>query len=142
MSKDKKGDLPIDGVKEASDLLAALDPESRARILKGIASQNPTLAETLKKNLFSFEQVLNLKPTDLYKVFQLVPNDLLVLSLRGLDPKIFELFLKGFSVRQASQIKEEMLSQGPRKLSDIKTAQEKIVEIAVELHGQGQISLT
>ncbi len=141
MSK-KKGDQKIDGLKEASDLLAALDSTARERILKGIAAQNPELADRLQKGLYSFEQVLNLTPIELYKVIQNVSNDLIVLSLRGLDQKVLDLFLKGFSERQAKTIKDEMLSQGPRKLSDVKQAQEKVIEIAKALHERGEIKLS
>ena len=132
----------IDGIKEASELLAGLDGPSRERILKEIAKQNPQVAEKLKKNIFTFEDVLKLIPQDLYKVLQNVSPDLLVLSLRGLEPSVLDQFFKGFSERQGKTIREEMLAQGPRKLSDVKAAQDKLIEVASELNEKGEIKFT
>ncbi len=143
MAKEKNGKegREIDGMKEASSLLAGLDGPSRDRILKEIAQKDPAMAAKLKSGIFTFAQVLLLPPVELFKVAKSVSSDLLTLSLRGLDPQLLDDFLKGFSERQAKAIRDEMLSQGPRKLSEVQVAQEKVLEIAKALHESGEITL-
>jgi flagellar motor switch protein FliG len=134
-------DIKIDGKKQAAELLSHLDEESRNRILKGIAEKDPGLAETLKKGLFSFEQVLNLEVLELQKVMQAHPIALFALALRGMDEELKKRVFSKLSARQGNALQEEIDSIGPRKLSEVKLAQEKITEKARELHEQKQITL-
>jgi flagellar motor switch protein FliG len=141
MANPKDGDIKVDGKKEAALLLGSLDQTHRERILKEIAVQNPELAAQLRKGLFSFQQVLALESIEIQKVIRLHPPRLFALALRGLEPDLkLNLFSK-FSERQARAMEEEIQSMGPQKLSDVKQAQEKIIELARELHEKGEIQL-
>ena len=141
MSDSKKGDIKVDGKKEASILLAGLSQDHRERILTEIAAQNPELAITLRKGLFNFSQILGLEPIELQKVMRAHPPSFFALALRGLDSDLKKNLFAKFSERQARAIEEEILSLGPQKLSDVKQAQEKIIEHARELHENGEIHL-
>ena len=141
MSDPKNNDIKIDGKKEAALLLASLDQAHREKILQEIAMKDPSLAAHLRKNLFSFQQVLNLEPLELQMVIRAQPPRLFALSLRGIDlEQKKKLFLK-LSVRQAAAIEDEIQAIGPSKQSDVKLAQEKIVAFAQALHEKGEIHL-
>ncbi len=138
----KKGDeTKVDGKKEASLLLAGLDSDHRERILLEIAQKDPVLAETLRKGLFNFQQVLALEPLELHKVIQAHPPRLFALSLRGLEPEAKKTLFTKFSERQARAIEEEIQALGPQKMADVKLAQEKIVAHAAQLHEKKEIKL-
>jgi len=141
MSDPKKGDIKVDGKKEASILLAGLDQGHRERILTEIAAQNPELATTLRKGLFNFNQVLGLEPLELQKIIRAHPPNFFALALRGIEPELKKTLFSKLSERQARAMDEEILSLGPQKLSDVKQAQEKIIEHARELHENGEIHL-
>jgi flagellar motor switch protein FliG len=141
MANPKDGDIKIDGKKEASILLGSLDQDHRERILKEIAIQNPELATQLRKGLFNFNQVLALESLQLQKVIRSHPSNLIALALRGLDPELKKTVYSKLSERQARAMEEEIQSLGPQKLSDVKQAQEKIIEHARELHEKGEIQL-
>ncbi len=138
---DFKNGKKIDGKKQASELLAGLDSATRERILAEIEAQNPNLAAELKKGMFTLKQVFELAPADLAKVLKSVPQNLIALSLRGLSADLLALFFKGVSERQGQEIREEMTVLGPRKISDVKTAQDKIIEKAIEMGAKGEIEL-
>jgi flagellar motor switch protein FliG len=133
--------IPVDGKKEASELLASLDPTQRERILSEIAIQNPDLAEQLRKGIFRFEQVLSLDPIELQKVIRPLDQRILALSLRGMTPEERSLLYSKIPERMARALDEENQSMGPQRMSDVKTAREKITEIAVVLHQKGEITL-
>lgn len=141
MKSPKDDEIKVDGKKQAAELLASLDEGNRERILLGIAEQNPELAAALRKGMFNFKQVLNLDSAELQKVIHAHPPRLFALSLRGLEPELKKLLYTKLSERQALAIEEEINSIGPQKLSDVKLAQEKIVEKARELHKDGKINL-
>ena len=141
MRKPENKDIKIDGKKEAALLLASLDGAHRERILKEVAAKDPELAALLRKGLFSFQQVLNLESVELQKVIRAQDPRLFALSLRGLDPdKKKDLFSK-LSERHVRALEEDIQAIGPRKLSDVKLAQEKITEYAQALHEEGEIHL-
>ena len=141
MSTPKDEDIKIDGKKEAAELLGALDEESRNRILTGIAKVDPELADTLRKNLFRFEQVLALEPLELQKVIQAYPQRLFALAIRTLGSEEKKTFFSKLSSRQGTLLQEEMDTMGPQKVSDVKAAQAKITDKARELHEQKEIHL-
>ena len=141
MSNPNNGDIKIDGKKEAALLLAALDEAHRERILQEIAVQNPELAIQLRKGLYNFEQVLALETLEIQKVIRAHPPQLFALALRGLDSDTKKTLFTKLSERQARAMEEEIQSIGPRKLTDVKQAQEKIIEHARELHEKGEIHL-
>jgi flagellar motor switch protein FliG len=141
MTKPKNENIKINGKKEAADLLAALDRNSRDRILGDIARKDPALAAELRKGMVSFERVLSLDPMDLQKVIRPFPQELIALAARSLsDQEKLSLFTK-MPERQARAIIDEMNSMGPRKLSDVKLAQDRICELARTLSDQGQIKM-
>jgi len=132
---------PIDGKKEAADLLASLDPTQRERILSEIAERDPELAEHLRKGLFRFEQVLALDPIELQKVIRPLDQRLLALSLRGMTTEERSVLYSKIPERMARALDEENQSMGPQRMSDVKTAREKITEMASILHEKGEIHL-
>jgi flagellar motor switch protein FliG len=140
---DKKADdlIAIDGKKEASEILASLDPTHRERILVEIAQRDPELAEILRKGLFRFDQVLGLEILELQKVIRAQDSRLLALSLRGMKPEEKQILYSKIPERQARAIEEEIQSMGPQKSSDVIAAREKIVDFARQLHEKGEIHL-
>ncbi len=133
--------IRIDGKKEASSLLAALDSKTRDRILTDIERSDPSLAQTLRKGMARFEHLLALDPASLAKVVQAFPNALIALATRGLETSEEELLFSKLSVRQANSIREERTAMGPQKKTDVDSAREKLLTHARSLHESGAITL-
>jgi len=133
--------IKVDGKKEASALLAALDPSTRNRILAGISQSDPTLADTLKKGMATFEQLIHLEPRQLMLVIQKFPPALVALSLRGLSPEHEALWFSKIPERLGRALRDERDSMGPQKKSDVDAAREKLVDYARGLHESGAITL-
>lgn len=141
MAKPKDDSIKIDGKKEASSLLLALDPDTRERILQGIAVKDPTLASTLRKGMIGFPGILALPSSILQKIIRSFPQGLIALSLRGLPTDQESLFFSKVPERQGRAILEERAAMGPQKLSDVKAARETLIAKALELHQSGEIDL-
>ncbi len=139
----KKGEdaIRIDGKKEASSLLAALDSSTRERILSGIEKADPALAVTLKKGMVRFEQILALDSPSTLKLVQTFQNTLIALAMRGLDANQEREFFSKLSIRQGTAIREEQAAMGPQKKTDVEAAREKLLTRARELHESGIITL-
>ncbi|NDG83999.1 MAG: hypothetical protein EBX52_03050 [Proteobacteria bacterium] len=141
LMSEKKEDIKIDGKKEASELLAHLDPATRERILGEIRQKDPALAETLSKGLVSFSRILALDPAAFQKVVRSVPSAVLALAARGLTPDEETLLFSKLSGRQGESLRDERNAIGPRKKSEVDAARQKLAERAVELQASGEIEL-
>ena len=141
MTKPKDDAIKIDGKKEASELLARLDPQARNRILAEISIKDPALAETLRKGLVSFDRILGLDSSGFQKVIRPVPLRILALAARGMSSAEESTFFSKLSERQGLALREEREALGPQKKSDVELARQKLAEIAQELHERGEINL-
>ncbi len=141
MTKPKNDSLKIDGKKEASELLARLDPQSRDRILGEISIKDPALAESLKRGLVSFQRILGLDSGTFQKIIRPMPIRTLALAARGMSPEEDASFFSKLSERQGLALREEREALGPQKKSDVDLARQKLAEIAQELHERGEINL-
>jgi len=141
MTEQKNDKIEVDGKKEASLLLAGLDPQHRERILSEIAEKDPKLAATLRKGLYDFHQVLALEPLELSLAIRSFSSDFFALALRGIDAEQKKMLYSKLPERQSRAIEEEIQSIGPQKLSDVKQARETILANAVKLHEKGEVHL-
>ena len=101
MTKKKDEPIKINGAQMASELLAGLDPTMRNRILGEIRQKDPGLADKLKKGMISFDRVIALEAADLQKVLRACPQNLIALSLRGLDESSKKTVFSKMTERQA-----------------------------------------
>lgn len=128
------------GVKEAAKLLSALDLKQRENVLGLIAQKDPQMAELLKKNMITMEDLCHLSPNDMQVFLRHIIIDDLALVLRKYPEEIKDFFLNNVS----SRIKQELLdvfNGPPRPLSKINECEDKILGKVRELVAKGDLVL-
>lgn len=135
----KKGDIKIDGLGAAAELLNGLDPEHRKRLLGQVAARDPKVAENIEKRMIGFEDLRRLSDTDLQAVLREAPHSKIVLALRRATPELQEAFYRCITARAGEMLREEVRDQGPKRVSDIQAAQADIIKIALRLEAEGKI---
>ena len=68
-----------------------------------------------------------------------VTSDVLVIALKGVSNELRELILGNMSTRAAENLREDLESRGPVRLSEIENQQKEILKIARRLADEGQI---
>jgi flagellar motor switch protein FliG len=136
-----KNAIKIDGKKQASELLAQLDPASRDRILREIRQRDPVLAESLSQGMVGFSKILALDSIAIQKLLRSVPSVVTALAARGMTPDEEALLFSKLSTRQGASLREEREALGPRKKSEVESARQKLVEQALKLQNTGEIDL-
>jgi len=129
----RKPGSPLGGVRVAAHMLSGLDAEVRARILANIAKRDSKLAAEIQKNLFTFDDITRLSSWDIQKLLQKTPLTDLALALRNAPEEIKDFVFKNLSQRTGKLLQDEIQTLGPRRVSEIEAAQNKIVSIAKEL---------
>jgi flagellar motor switch protein FliG len=130
------------GVDCAAAILNLADRATEKGILEGIESQDPELAEQIRRLMFVFEDVLLVNDKGIQTILKEIENEDLTLALKTASPELREKIFRNMSERAAQVIKEDMEFMGPVRLSDVEAAQQKIVDVVRRLEDAGEIIIS
>lgn len=136
--KDGK-EIRIDGLGAAAELLNGLDPEHRKKLLSELDARDPGLTRRLESRMIRFEHLIQLSDLDLQLVLREAHNSKLVLALRRAPTELLESIYRNMTARAGEVLRDEVATQGPKRVSDIMAAQADILKIAIRLSGEGRI---
>lgn len=128
------------GVKAAAQMLAGLKGAERERLLKIIADKNPEMAQTLRENLVSFEDLIHITPKMLVDFLRQVKVDELALAMRLASPELKSHLLKMLPSGIKKQI-EDVLLGPPQLVSKAEEAKDKVMETVRTMCDSGELVL-
>ncbi|HUI06969.1 MAG TPA: flagellar motor switch protein FliG [Verrucomicrobiae bacterium] len=129
------------GLPPAANLLKALGRDASNVLLAAIENRNPELGQSLRKQMFRFEDIAKLEVTDLQKILREVDSRTLATALKPVPDTIKAKILSGLSKRAAEALEEEISFLGKIKAKDIDVAQTAIVDVVRRLEANGQIEI-
>jgi flagellar motor switch protein FliG len=129
------------GLKNAADVLNAMDRNFSDPLLIELERRNPELSQAIRQKMFTFEDMINLEKTDLQKVMREVDMRDLAVSLKGASNKLKDVLLGCISKRAAETVNEEISFLGSVKKRDIEAAQLRIVDSLRRLESEGEVEL-
>jgi len=130
------------GPEKAAEILSHAGRDLEEEVLTEIEDENPSLAEEIRKYLFTFEDFLNVDDFAIQTLLREISTDDLKLALKGASPEVREKFFRNMSKRAADVLKEELEMMGPVRISEVEKAQQNIIRIAKKLEQEGKIVLT
>lgn len=131
----------VGGVNALVEILNSVGRSTEKNILTALDQRHPDLADEVRANLFTFEDITTLQNADVQKVLRLVDNDDLMLALKGVSDDIRNYIFNNMSQRAVETIKEDMQFMGPARLSAVEESQQKIVAVIRTLDENGEIYL-
>lgn len=131
----------VGGVHTLVEILNSVGRSTEKNILSALDLSQPALADEVRANLFTFEDIITLQESDVQKVLRLVENDDLMLALKGVSDEIRNIIFQNMSQRAVDTLKEDMQFMGPARLSAVEEAQQKIVAVIRSLDESGEIYL-
>lgn len=114
--------------------MAALNDE-----LGRIFERNPILSLNLRQNLLLFQDLLLLDDRCIQKVLREVDSQELAKALKGEDSEVQDKIFRNMSRRAATMLREDMEFMGAVRMSDVREAQQHIMEIVLRLEENGEI---
>jgi flagellar motor switch protein FliG len=132
----------IGGVKKLVEILNSVDRDTEKNILSDLEKTQPELVEIIKASLFVFEDIISLDKSSIQRVLREVPNEDLVLSLKGASEEVTSIVYANLSKRASETIKEDMEFLGPVRLKTVEEAQHRIVGIIRRLEEAGEIVIS
>src|SRR5690606_27581298 len=117
------------------------DREQMEDVLGNLATSRPKSAEILKSLLFTFDDIIKLSPKARTTLFDQVPNDKVVMSLRGTDAEFRDTILQALSSRVRRMVEQELNDGRAVPARDVTDARRFIADLALEMAGRGDIEL-
>ena len=130
------------GVESVAEMLNNADRTTEKGILEALEAQDPDLVEQIRRLMFVFEDVVLVDDRGIQTVLKEIENDDLSLALKTASGELAEKIFRNMSERAADLIKEEMEYMGPVRVSDVETAQQKIVDVVRRLEDSGDLIIS
>lgn len=127
------------GVKTLVNILNRVDRSTEKTILEELETNDPELADEIRKLMFVFEDIIKLHDVAIQRVLREVDQKDLAKAMRGSNEEVAGRIYKNMSKRAADMLREEIQFMGPVRLRDVEEAQQKIVQIIRRLDEAGEI---
>ncbi len=127
------------GIQSTVEILNRVDRSTEKTIMESLEQTDPELADTIKKRMFVFEDIITLDDRDIQRVIREVESKDWALSLKGSNEAVQDRVYKNMSQRAAAMLKEEIDYLGPVRLRDVEEAQQRIVAVIRKLEDAGEI---
>src|SRR3954454_8080556 len=130
------------GVDTVAEMLNLADRSTEKGIMEGLEAEDPDLVEQIRRLMFVFEDILLVNDKGIQSVLKEVDNEELSLALKTASEELKQKIFKNMSERAAQLITEDMQYMGPVRVSDVESAQQKIVDVVRRLEDAGEIIIS
>ncbi|KJR98162.1 MAG: flagellar motor switch protein FliG [Peptococcaceae bacterium BRH_c4a] len=127
------------GIKTLVNILNRVDRSTEKTILEELETNDPELADEIRKLMFVFEDIIKLHDVAIQRVLREVDQKDLAKAMRGSNEDVANRIYKNMSKRAADMLREEIQFMGPVRLRDVEEAQQRIVQVIRRLDEAGEI---
>jgi flagellar motor switch protein FliG len=124
-----------------AEIFNHLDRGTEARFLNLLEERNREAVDRIRALMFTFEDLSRLSPAGIQTLLRYIPQDRLVVALKGASESLRELFFGNVSERAAKILKEDLAALGPVRVRDVEEAQAEMVATAKRLAADGELVL-
>ena len=131
----------VGGVKAAAKIMNFTKANMEKRILGAIKREDKELMGAIQDNMLTFENLGMSDDRSLQTLLRALESEDLIMAMKGAPEDLQEKLFGCMSSRAAANIKDEMEVLGPVRLTEVQTAQKKIIEVARKMSDEGTIVL-
>lgn len=129
------------GTKAAAEILNLIGSPMEASLLDSIRAVNPELADQISDQMLIFDDLLQFEDRAIQTILREVQSDQLLVALKGASPALREKIFKNMSQRTAEQLREDLETAGPVRLSDVEAQQREILATVRRMVESGEVNL-
>ncbi len=129
----------FDGPKVVANILNRARQDTEYNVLDHIAHQDPELAESIREEMFVFDDLQHLSDQNMRALLKELDTNDLALALKNASTTIKNRFFVNLSKNRAQLLKEEIEFLGKVRLSEVQQAQQKIAQTVRMLQESGQL---
>jgi flagellar motor switch protein FliG len=127
------------GVEAIAEVLNLVDRTTEKGILENLEEEDPDMVESIRRLMFVFEDIMLVNDKGIQAVLKEVEKEELALALKTASEELQSKVFKNMSERAATLIREDMEYMGPVRISDVESAQQRIVDVVRRLEEAGEV---
>ena len=131
----------IGGPKTVAEILNRTGRSTEKAVLERLDGQDPELAEEVRNQMFTFDDIANLTDQEIQMILREVDTKDLAVALKGASEDLFERIIGNMSERVGNMLKEEIQFSGPVRMSDVEEIQLRIIQTVRQLEEAGQVTV-
>ena len=124
------------------EILNRSDRATERAIFEGLEQYEASLAETVRRKMFVFEDIVDLDDRAIQLILRNVDSSSLATALKGVKPEVKDKVSKNMSERAAQNLDEEIQLLGQVRLATVEEAQVSIVQRIRALEENGDIMIS
>ena len=132
----------IGGVDYIADVMNHMDRSNEKFIFDEMGKVNPELAETIRKKMFVFEDILGMDDRSIQRFIRECDMKDVVYALKNASPEMSALFYRNMSKRMAETIQSDLEVTVNVRLRDVEEAQQRIVNLIRRLDEAGELIIS
>jgi flagellar motor switch protein FliG len=124
-----------------AEIFNSFDRQTESWFMAALDERNRDAAVKIRALMFTFEDLAKLDPGSTQTLIRYSDRDQLAIALKGAAPSMKKFFFSQMSTRAVRNMEELMQGRGPVRLKEVDEAQSKIVMLAKDLAGRGEITI-
>ncbi|MBM4001426.1 MAG: flagellar motor switch protein FliG [Planctomycetes bacterium] len=129
------------GVATVAEILNVADRATERALLDNLGQDDPDLVEEIRRLMFVFDDIGKLTDKDVQQVLKHVETGQWAMALKGASETLRQKILGNMSQRASATLLEEMEFLGPKRLAEVESVQQQIVDIVRRLEETGDITV-
>ena len=129
------------GPNTVANLLKGLSKDTTRALIAQLEESNPKVGAAVKRQMFTFEDLAQLRPADMQRLMRDVDASKLALALKGSTPEMLLQISAALSKRAAYALASDMAMLSNVRAKEIAVAQEGVIEVLRKLEDSGDIIL-
>jgi flagellar motor switch protein FliG len=134
-------DAELDGTRVAALLLNQLEGDEAEAILASISEETPDVAGSVRRAMFTFDDLARLDKKGIQMLLKSVDNQQLLIALKTASEDMRAKIFDGLSKRAAEMMKDDLEMLGPQRVTVVEEAQQSIVAVAMKLRQEGKLNV-
>ncbi len=131
----------VGGPNKVAALLNSLGREQSDTLLERLEEAQPDLAEEVRREMFTFADLVKLDDRGMQELLKVVPAEALRLALRKAPHPVELKIFANLSSRARGILQDDLQTMPKVKVSDVEAAQRQIAELAQKLADGGKIEI-
>lgn len=131
----------LGGPKVAANILNFMDGSAEASVLEHVRKVDEALGGRIEDLMFVFDNLIDVDDRGMQELLREVPQDKLLLALKGADEGLKAKIFKNMSQRAAEMLRDDLEAKGPVRLAEVEAAQKEILAVARKMADAGTLAL-
>lgn len=131
----------LGGVRVTAEIMNFLSGDTETSVMNGLKEFNPELAQSVKDNMFVFEDIMTLDDKNIQAILAEISSDVLVVALKGVKDELKNKIVGNMSQRAGEMLLEDLETKGPVRLAEVEAQQREILQVVNRMIEEGKINL-